>query len=226
MYHSHTISIIVEISQLFLERNRPKERESFQWHVCRCMALCSSLFILTFVCMTPSVFASSPSFIQSSYCSVTAGRRAPRKGRDSCLESISLTPSTPASVLCQEAQNVGKRSFLCVGDAVGAVGSVLAHGGHRDWKRKGGLPSVSTDCLQGYTSACECLPEVSGSFWLVSLLWKCSQVPAGGSYSHVWFVCGYLEIYMHGFSYVDWVILLCFQPLVQHKWPNQYQFLY
>lgn len=80
---------------------------------------------------------SNPSLTQSSYCSVTAGRRAARKGRDFWLESISLTPETSGSSFCQKAKNIRKRTFLCVADVVGEVGSVLSQsGGHGHWKRK------------------------------------------------------------------------------------------
>lgn len=72
---------------------------------------------------------------------------------------------------------------MCVADVVGEVGSWYTGG---TWGREEemGKLSVSTDCLQGYTSAreseCVCV-EVSGScLQLVSLLWKCRQVPAGG----------------------------------------------
>lgn len=101
------------------------------------------------------VYVSNPSLIQSNYCSVTAGGRAARKGRDFWLESISLTPENSGSFFCQKAKNIRKRTFLCVADVVGEVGSVLAHRGTRGKEEERERLSVSTDCLQGYKSARE-----------------------------------------------------------------------
>lgn len=62
----------------------------------------------------------NPPSLQSGVCSVLAGRRAARKGRDLCVESISLTPE---GFFCQEAKNIRERTFLCVADVVGEVGT-------------------------------------------------------------------------------------------------------
>lgn len=110
------------------------------------MNLCPSVHLL---------YASNPSLTQSSHCSVTAGRGAVRKGRDFWLESISLTQETSGSSFCQKAKNIRRRTFLCVADVVGEVGSVLAHRGTRALEEERGRLSASTDCLQGYKSARE-----------------------------------------------------------------------
>lgn len=110
------------------------------------MNLCPSVHLL---------YASNPSLTQSSHCSVTAGRGAVRKGRDFWSESISLTQETSGSSFCQKAKNIRKRTFLCVADVVGEVGSVLAHRGTRALEEERGRLSASTGCLQGYKSARE-----------------------------------------------------------------------
>lgn len=82
------------------------------------IALCFGIFVFTFVCINLRLCASlvcvcvcpTPPSLQSSYCSVTAGRRAGRKGKDLCLKSISLTPQTCGSFLCQKAKNIRKRT--------------------------------------------------------------------------------------------------------------------
>lgn len=162
-----------------------------------CMCTNGSLFlcICFYICMLKPlllcvslVYVSNPSLIQSSYCSVTAGRRAVRKGRDFWLESISLTPETSGSFFCQKAKNIRKRTFLCVADVEEEVGSVLAHGGDTGTGRGKGREgclfplTVCRDThLHVSVSVCVCLHEVSGScLHLVSLLWKFRQVPAGG----------------------------------------------
>lgn len=113
-----------------------------------------------YMCVCISRICVHSSLIQSSYCSVTAGRRAARKGRDFWLKSISLTPETSDSFFCQKAKNIRKRTFFCVADIVGEVGSVLAHGRTRGKEVERGRLSVSTDCLQDtclHVSECLCV---------------------------------------------------------------------
>lgn len=121
--------------------------------------MCTTVYLFFNICMHKSVpvcASFNPSLIQSNYCSVTAGGRAARKGRDFWLESISLTPENSGFFFfCQKAKNIRKRTFLCVADVVGEVGSVLAHRGTRGKEEERERLSVSTGCLQGYKFARE-----------------------------------------------------------------------
>lgn len=72
------------------------------------------------------VDVSNSSLVQSSHCLVTAGRRAMRKGRDFWLESISLTPEKLYSPFSAKSKNIRERTFLCLADVAGEVGSVRA----------------------------------------------------------------------------------------------------
>lgn len=127
------------------------------------------------------------------------------------LESNSLTPEISDSFFlfpCWEVKNIRKRSLLYVADVILGSRGVCWWGGgvcpgaHRDRKRKKGLQSVFTICLQGYAhlhvsvfgSAATFCEGSACCLQLMSLLWKCGQALAGGGYewSHVvcwrWFV--------------------------------------
>ena len=128
------------------------------------LSLCASL-----------VLVSNPSLLQSSYCSVTVGRCAVKRGRDLWLESISLTPEPSASFFCQKAKNIIKRASCAYSRRSGGG---VCPGTQGDTGTGRGKLSEGIHICTGVL-----LPEVSGScLQLVSLMWNCWQAPADGGF--------------------------------------------
>lgn len=101
-------------------------------YVCVCLFLYLCALISVHVCISCwCVQLLSGSLVQSSHCLVTAGRRAVRKGRDFWSESISLTPEKLYFPFFAKSKNIRERTFLCLADVAGEVGSVWAGTGDR-----------------------------------------------------------------------------------------------
>lgn len=98
------------------------------------------------------VDVSNSSLVQSSHCLVTAGRHAVKKGRDFWLESISLTPEKLYFPFSAKSKNIRERTFLCLADVAGEVGSVRAGTGvweHNIGSGRGNGKVVCFHRLQG-----------------------------------------------------------------------------
>lgn len=120
------------------------------------MTLCFCVFVFTFVCINLCLCVhllcmcpTPPHSIHLLFCD--GWQTCSEEGEGSLIRKYLFDSRNPGSFFCQKAKNIRKRTFLCVAYVVGEVG----HGGTWGREEEKGRLSISTDSLQGYTSACE-----------------------------------------------------------------------
>lgn len=148
-------------------------------------------FVFTFVGLCSClVCVFNPSLVQSSYCSVVVDRRCSEKGegalvRKHLFDNIKLPVPYSAKRL-----KILEKGPTCAQQMLqrGRWGLSCSTRGREE---ESGRVSVFSSCLQGYTSARECVCvskvfplEVSGRcLQLLLVLWKCRQASAGQDWS-------------------------------------------